>query len=1040
MCHTFLKIDLGPKINFIVGHNGSGKSAVLTALTVCLGARATLTNRANSVKDFLKEGCNVGSITVTIRNEGNDAYKPSEYGDRIIVERKISREGSGGYKIRAKNGRVISTKREELLNIMDSMGIHADNPMTILTQDAARGFLANSTSKEKYQFFLTGTGLRQLSADYSVITESRHTLDQQIRRRSEVLPDMKKEVKRLEQVVKGLERARKIEEEVAMLKEMWVWSEVKEVEQNLEARKADVVQKQRCLTKVTQKLQNSVAKCEELDGQVQALEAQLAAQQGRSAPLVRQRADLRAELEEVHKALREVDNEIQEMNEAVTLNRRNIADIDRRIEEETQKLQVDGQMTRFNQLAAIKAREDAKAEIEATLRRYDGERAAVDQEWDQAKRAVHDLTSNMQRLQTAQRSQQDRLHSLSNQSSDRLEAFGREMRRVMEQIERFEREKRWKGAKPLGPIGLHVKLRQTDFGNAIETLLGNTLNSFAVETPEDVLTLQKHILDPCGCRSSILRYRNQRIDISRGEPHKDLMTVYRAIEVDNEIILRQLVLNHAVEKSVLVYTRREGEQITGGGFPQNVNVVVTKNCFSVGNRGGGLSTSSLMQYRGRPRILQDISSVIREAERELRATESEIDRLGPLLLEAKGHLRHVEDKQKTLRNEHAKSQRHHTQTVQDIAQMNDDLVDENEGDNIGPLREAKRAEEANIEATANQSRECLRRQQDLRASEQPIRHQIQHLDDEQRIIEREINQVVEHINAATLALAQTTAQRERYEAGLVQAQGDLRDAEQAVAEAEEALRSEVEKAEAYCERVEPRSGREALEHDIRTLEATIRQIAQTHGDYNVMKTTYLAKLHAYEEARNEIKDWRKLGQAVGEALNVRMAQWIAYRGYVSIRAKFLFGELMGKRGYRGRLKLNHQAGALELAVTVNSDESSRSAKGKGKEKDPRSLSGGEKSFSTVCLLLALWESMGSPFRALDEFDVFMDAVNRRAAMTAMIENARESDKPCQYIFITPQTMGSVPGLNGDDVRVHRMMDPNRANFFGAAAAGGASQA
>ena len=56
MCHAKLKVKLGPLINFIIGHNGSGKSAILTALTLCLGGRATVTNRGQNLKSFIKEG------------------------------------------------------------------------------------------------------------------------------------------------------------------------------------------------------------------------------------------------------------------------------------------------------------------------------------------------------------------------------------------------------------------------------------------------------------------------------------------------------------------------------------------------------------------------------------------------------------------------------------------------------------------------------------------------------------------------------------------------------------------------------------------------------------------------------------------------------------------------------------------------------------------------------------------------------------------------------------------------------------------------
>lgn len=56
MCHSNLELELKPGLNVINGENGSGKSAILTAIQVCLGAASKKTNRGDSLKDLIQTG------------------------------------------------------------------------------------------------------------------------------------------------------------------------------------------------------------------------------------------------------------------------------------------------------------------------------------------------------------------------------------------------------------------------------------------------------------------------------------------------------------------------------------------------------------------------------------------------------------------------------------------------------------------------------------------------------------------------------------------------------------------------------------------------------------------------------------------------------------------------------------------------------------------------------------------------------------------------------------------------------------------------
>jgi hypothetical protein len=62
-------------------------------------------------------------------------------------------------------------------------------------------------------------------------------------------------------------------------------------------------------------------------------------------------------------------------------------------------------------------------------------------------------------------------------------------------------------------------------------------------------------------------------------------------------------------------------------------------------------------------------------------------------------------------------------------------------------------------------------------------------------------------------------------------------------------------------------------------------------------------------------------------------------------------------------------GAVEIDLKKQTLEVSVSSSEKHKSAD--TMSGGERSYFTVSLIMALWDAIDSPFYFMDEFDVFM---------------------------------------------------------------------
>ena len=75
MCHEVFDYIPKRKVNFLTGVNGSGKSAVMSALIFGLGGGSKITNRGSANKNLIRTGQGQASVEISLYNRGETAYR-----------------------------------------------------------------------------------------------------------------------------------------------------------------------------------------------------------------------------------------------------------------------------------------------------------------------------------------------------------------------------------------------------------------------------------------------------------------------------------------------------------------------------------------------------------------------------------------------------------------------------------------------------------------------------------------------------------------------------------------------------------------------------------------------------------------------------------------------------------------------------------------------------------------------------------------------------------------------------------------------------
>lgn len=157
-------------------------------------------------------------------------------------------------------------------------------------------------------------------------------------------------------------------------------------------------------------------------------------------------------------------------------------------------------------------------------------------------------------------------------------------------------------------------------------------------------------------------------------------------------------------------------------------------------------------------------------------------------------------------------------------------------------------------------------------------------------------------------------------------------------------------------------------------------------------------------------------------IKIRQGRLQEFRNYACFHTNTKFDEMLNIKGSSGTVGFDHENGELNLNVQKDSFDE------KSQQRDVKALSGGEKSFTTIALLLALGEMLETPFRVMDEFDVFLDPVTRKLIIDTLIEVGMAMEHR-QFIFITPQDISNVDA--SQMVKILKMKPPERLQVAGA---------
>lgn len=1039
---TYEKVEFtpGPRLNMVIGANGTGKSTILCAICLGLGGEPKLLGRADDARAFIMHEKGKALIELTLAPQPG---QPVHVLTRKIDREKGSERGNGkGASTFFINGKTAKIKEIHQL-VKETYNITIDNLCTFLPQDKVgsfSGFDAQQLLTETEKTLSASSHLYNQHMDLIEAERELNSGDHNVDTIVAKLDKLKAEQSRYEREKARMEEREKALEEVALIKKKMIWlkfNKVQEETHELKAEKKVVVTEFKTAQKELQPLEEEhdalavrgeevKAKCKALDHKSNKYKRDIENQTAKYDVLDEN-------LETFLTNLKEVDCEKSKKKAAY----------------ETAQVKVEAYQSKLDELPTQET-------INETYNTTSQEKKTVHRACMSARKECEDLQSQFKAMEGDAYKVESKLSKLLDEKEQQRRYFFKSNPNPQKAAQWIQKNRNNFRRPVWGPIACEVSMKSNNAAAFLEQhVANNTLKSFVVEDKADYDMLYNEVRKNMKIPINVILVRNGELQDTRrmyGDAKMEtLKRDHGVLGYLDEMFtapdaVMQALRSYASVHKVLVGSEATQTSMDERGLLEFLSAP-DANMNQSGQQGSVIFTSKGQQSK---KYQTDVSRYSKKIGTRID------DVFAARMLVSGGNTREKKDLQERLERIH-----------QDISKLRPGIEDaektkveiERQGQEIqGRFAGAKTRMESYRKLSSKVGTATVKlndAKEDLEA------------DDGAKKKKEIIVQIKMTINKISMALEMQGACHDKLMDATISSAG-TKIARDAVASLLRKLSDELVDKQRLLKGLEERAiqaqkelnAKKVLLHDLRArcdVEAPLRDedgnetelvqqlqevqyddydeaeaalesaqdiVNSIHNDPNAVKQ-YNQVCKEVDTVQAQLEDMQGSKDSMEQKINNIKGPWKQALEISVTKINVLFVDYMNEVQCTGevRLKMGGDAGkddcdykkwGIEIRVSFREGV-------KAQVLSAQVQSGGERAVSTIMYLMALQEMMVAPFRAVDEINQGLDERNERLVFRRIVQNSTKppvshpADHAGQYFLITPKLLPNMVDMESEAV-------------------------